>query len=150
MLNGQANGFFKSLRGLKQGDLLSPILFTLAIEVLGRPLDAFFDNPNFIVFRMPKWSQNNNYLSYVDNTIIFRSSHYGAIQMIMNVLEEYEVASGQKISKEKSAFYIHEKALADEVNIVHLIIEFQRHSFPFSYLGYQISYSRRQKGSIKI
>ncbi|XP_075101679.1 uncharacterized protein LOC142177113 [Nicotiana tabacum] len=65
-----------------------------AAEVLGRALDALFDNPDFIGFGMPKWSQNINYLSCVDNTIIFYYSHYGAVHLIMNVLEEYEAVSG--------------------------------------------------------
>ncbi|XP_070050771.1 uncharacterized protein [Nicotiana tomentosiformis] len=33
-------------------------------------------------------------VSYADDTIILCSSHYGAVQLIMNVLEEYEAASG--------------------------------------------------------
>lgn len=94
LLNGQANGFFKSTRGVKQGDPLSPILFILATEVLGRALDALFDNPKFIGFGMPKWGLNINYFSYAENTLIFSSSHYGAIQLIMNILEEYEATSG--------------------------------------------------------
>ncbi|XP_070049029.1 uncharacterized protein [Nicotiana tomentosiformis] len=93
LLNGQANGFFKSSRDVKQGDLLSLSLFILAAEVLGRALDALFDNPNFIGFGMPKWSQNINYLSYADDTIIFCSSHYGAVHLTIKVLEEYGAAS---------------------------------------------------------
>lgn len=53
---------------------------------------------------MPKWSHNINYLSYVDDTIIFNSSRYGDIQLIMNVLEDYEATSGQKVNKDKSSF----------------------------------------------
>ncbi|XP_075087591.1 uncharacterized protein LOC142169604 [Nicotiana tabacum] len=123
--------------------------FILAAEVLGRALDALFDNPDFICFGMPKWSYNINYLSYADDTISFCSSHYGAVQLIMNVLEEYEAASGQKINKEKSSFYMHEDAPADKVNTIHLIIEFQRHPFPFTYLGCPIFYSRRKKDFYK-
>ncbi|XP_070041101.1 uncharacterized protein [Nicotiana tomentosiformis] len=67
----------------------------------------------------------------------------------MNVLEEYEVASSEKINKEKSSFYINAGAQVDEVNTVHLIIEFRRHSFPFTYLSYPIFYSRRRKDFYK-
>ncbi|XP_070042708.1 uncharacterized protein [Nicotiana tomentosiformis] len=145
LLNGQATSFIKSTRGVKQGDPLSPTLFIRATEVLGRALHALYDNPNFIGYGMPKWSQNINYLSYADDTIIFSSLHYGAIQLIMNVLEEYEKASGEKVNKGKSSFYMHEKETYHEANTVHLITEFQRHPFPFTYLGCPIFYSRRKK-----
>nr|XP_009787288.1 PREDICTED: uncharacterized protein LOC104235266 [Nicotiana sylvestris] len=120
LLNGQANGFVKSIRGVKQGDILSPTLFMLTGEVLGRALDALFDNSDFIGFVMPKWSHNINYLSYVDDTIIFSQLHYGAIQLIKNVLEDYEAASGEK-----------------------------RHPFLFIYLGCPIFYSRGKKDFYK-
>ncbi|XP_075076768.1 uncharacterized protein LOC142163386 [Nicotiana tabacum] len=106
-----ANDFFKSTRGVKQDDPLSRTLFILEAGVLGRALDDLFDNLDIIGFAMPKWGHNINYLSYADDIIIFCSSHYGAVQLVMNVLEEYEAAFGQKINKEKSSFYMHEKAL---------------------------------------
>nr|XP_016436408.1 PREDICTED: uncharacterized protein LOC107762555 [Nicotiana tabacum] len=129
--------FTKMLRQIGFGEIFTS-------EVLRRALDALFDNPDFIGFGMLKWSQNINYLSYADDTIISCSSHYGAVQLIMNILGDYEAASGQKINKEKSSVYMHEKAHADEVNIVYLITEFQRKYFPFSYLGCPIFYSRRK------
>lgn len=84
LLNGQANGSQTMWS-------LSPILLILATEVLGRALDALFDNPKFTG---SKWGHNINYFLYAENTIIFSSSHYGAIQLIMNILEEYEATSG--------------------------------------------------------
>ncbi|XP_019251288.1 PREDICTED: uncharacterized protein LOC109230219 [Nicotiana attenuata] len=54
-------------KGVKQGDPLSPTLFILAAEVLGRALDALLNNPDFIGFGMPKWIHNINYLSYAES-----------------------------------------------------------------------------------
>lgn len=52
--NGQSHGLFRSSRGIKQGDLMSPTLFIMTPEALSRDLNALHDNPNFIGYGMLK------------------------------------------------------------------------------------------------
>ncbi|XP_075108937.1 uncharacterized protein LOC142180767 [Nicotiana tabacum] len=82
----QLYGFFKSARGVKQGDPLSPTLFILATEAMSRGLNALHLNLYFYGFGMPKWSPKVNHLVYADDTIIFSSSNATLLQLIMEVL----------------------------------------------------------------
>nr|XP_016496398.1 PREDICTED: uncharacterized protein LOC107815343 [Nicotiana tabacum] len=74
LVNGQPHGFFKSTRGVKQGDPLSTSLFILVAEALSRGLNALHMNLYFCGVGLPKWSPKINHLAYADDTIIFSSS----------------------------------------------------------------------------
>lgn len=63
MINGQQHSFFKSTRGLKQGDPLSPTLFIIAAEVLARGLNNLHKDERYRGFGLPKWSTPINHLS---------------------------------------------------------------------------------------
>nr|XP_016462159.1 PREDICTED: uncharacterized protein LOC107785380 [Nicotiana tabacum] len=86
LLNGQTFEFFKSTRGVKQGDPLSPTLFILAAEALSKGLNSLNRNPYFCGFGFLKWSPKINHLSYADDTIIFSSSDTTFLRLIMEVL----------------------------------------------------------------
>ncbi|XP_070028603.1 uncharacterized protein [Nicotiana sylvestris] len=144
LINGQAHGFFKSSRGVKQGDLVSPTLFILAAEALSRGLNALHTNLYFCGFGMPKWSPKINHLAYTDDMIIFSSSDETSLMLIMQVLNAYEVASGQLVNKTKSAVYLHNLTDMEVVNKVERITGIHRNDFPIIYLGCPIFYGRRK------
>ncbi|XP_059289278.1 uncharacterized protein LOC132042777 [Lycium ferocissimum] len=100
MLNGQPYGFFHSTRWVKKGDplSLSPLslsLFILAAEILSRALNSLFEDPMFRGYGMPKWSVDLNHLAYADDTIIFASADKYSLELIMGVLQRYEMQSGR-------------------------------------------------------
>ncbi|XP_047260900.1 secreted RxLR effector protein 78-like [Capsicum annuum] len=107
LLNGKPKGFFKSSRGLKQGDPLSPTLFIIAAEVLSINLKKLMLTKEFRLFGMPRGSPKLNHLAFADDMIILCKAEMRTLQMVSSTLEGYEVVSGQKINKGKSALYIH-------------------------------------------
>nr|XP_009764832.1 PREDICTED: uncharacterized protein LOC104216481 [Nicotiana sylvestris] len=126
LMNGQASGFFKSTRGVKQVDPLSPALFILSAEVLLRSLNKLFEDKRFIGYGMPKWTDPLNHLAYADDTIIFASADSYSLGKVVEVLKLYEQTSGQLINKSKSSYYMHANVIGELFNTVSAIIGFQR------------------------
>ncbi|WMV50801.1 hypothetical protein MTR67_044186 [Solanum verrucosum] len=109
LINGQVHGFFQSSRGVNQGDPLSPALFILTTEVLTRALNSLFNNEAYMSYGLPKWSDNINHLAYADDTIIFTSVDGKSLNILMQILKDYEAQSGHMINKEKSSFFVYHK-----------------------------------------
>ncbi|XP_075084856.1 uncharacterized protein LOC142168095 [Nicotiana tabacum] len=126
LVNGQSSRFFKSTRGVKQGDPLSPALFILSAEVLSRSLNKLFEDNSFVGFGMPKWSDPLNHLAYADDTIIFASTHPPSLSKIMAVLGNYEKISGHMMNKDKSSYYMHSKVANGLFQAVGAITGFAR------------------------
>lgn len=94
LINGISKGFFHAKQGLKQGDLLSPFLFTLVS-----------DNLNCLIKRAEEWGlvkgfkvENNNvsasHLQFANDTIIFCEAHRSYINNISSLLKCFERISG--------------------------------------------------------
>ncbi|XP_060216354.1 uncharacterized protein LOC132643852 [Lycium barbarum] len=147
LINGQAQGFFKSTKGVKQGDPLSPTLFIIAAECMTRALNELHKKEGYVGYGMPKWSPYINHLAYADDTIIFTSAQPHTLKLVMNTLAEYEKISGQKINKEKSAFYqsVSQTLANSVVECTHI----PRKEFLFTYLGIPIYYGRKRIAHFK-
>ncbi|XP_075101706.1 uncharacterized protein LOC142177140 [Nicotiana tabacum] len=107
------------------------------------------EDKSFVGFGMPKWSDPLNHLAYVDDTIIFASSHPPSLSKIMAVLGNYEKISSQMINKDKSSCYMHSKVANGLFQEDGSIKGFARGKFPFTYLGRPMFYTRRRKDYYK-
>lgn len=94
---------------------------------------------------MLNWITNINHLAYVDRNIIFAyTSGYSSVK-IMSILKKYDIQSGQKIKKDKRAFFIHQNQAPARTLLVQECTSFYTRRFQLNYLGCPISHKRNRK-----
>nr|XP_027109237.1 uncharacterized protein LOC113729105 [Coffea arabica] len=145
VINGSLCGFFKSARGLRQGDPLSPALFIIRAEVLSRSLNQLVSCRGFQGFSIPQGCPSITHLGYADDVLIFSSATASTLRLVMRVLEEYEASSGQLINKTKSCFLVHAKIGRPRRKSIQQVTGFKPMSFAIWYLGYPLYSGRKKK-----
>lgn len=84
-INGSPMGFLKSTRGLRQGDLIFPYIFYLAMEVFSCLLEKEVERGTISL--IPKWKCINlSHLIFVDDLIIFSKADSQSLNSIEGVL----------------------------------------------------------------
>ncbi|XP_027150340.1 uncharacterized protein LOC113750578 [Coffea eugenioides] len=142
LVNGEAAGFFKSSRGVRQGDPVSPGLFVLISEFLGRGLHHLLSNQpgrNFV-----SAGTQVPYLAFADDMLVFTRCSEECLAAIKVFLEEYQDASGQRVNVTKSSFLLPSGASSGQEQLVRRILGFHRGVFPFTYLGAPIFKGRQR------
>ena len=74
LVNGNAKEWVKASKGLRQGDPLSPFLFTLVADVLSRMLLRAEERNSLEAFRVGRNRTRVSHLQFVDDTIFFSST----------------------------------------------------------------------------
>ncbi|XP_074266664.1 uncharacterized protein LOC141589943 [Silene latifolia] len=142
-LNGNQFGYFKGKRGLRQGDPISPLLFTLCLEYFTRILDLVTVTQNFRFHPMCK-ALKLCHLAFADDLLIFCRGDSDSVTVIMRALTTFSNASGLHINKDKSDIFVNGIHGVAEDNILH-ISGFKKGALPFKYLGINISHKRLTK-----
>lgn len=101
LINGCSAGFFKSSRGLRQGDPISPTLFVLAADYLLRILNRLILGKEDMMYRTARYSFGVSHLAYADDIIIFSQAQRPTILKISECLNHYMAVSGQKVNVER-------------------------------------------------
>jgi len=100
--------FFHYERGLRQGDLISPYLFIIMAEKLGRSIGNWRRGGKIHGFTNNNSSIISTHIQFVDDTLIIGKAYVVEAKNYMKILQLYEVASQQKVNFDKSkTFFIH-------------------------------------------
>ncbi|XP_019087314.1 PREDICTED: uncharacterized protein LOC109127232 [Camelina sativa] len=96
---------FKAERGLRQGDPLSPYLFVLCLERLCHQIEFSVASKAWKPITIACGGPKLSHVCFADDLILFAEASFGQIRDIRKVLEQFCLASGQKVSLEKSKIF---------------------------------------------
>ncbi|GKC74471.1 putative reverse transcriptase domain, reverse transcriptase zinc-binding domain protein [Tanacetum coccineum] len=139
-INGAIHGFFKGKRGLRQGDPLSPYLFTLVMEVFTLMLRRRVRSSNFTYHRYCSKLDLIN-LCFADDLFLFAHGDVHSVSIIKEALDEFKDASGLNPSMPKSKAYFCNVLNHIKLDILH-VLPFEEDRLPVKYLGVPLVSSR--------
>ncbi|KAL9673326.1 hypothetical protein QQ045_029582 [Rhodiola kirilowii] len=120
LVNGSLEGYFSSSRGLRQGDPISPYLFTLVMEVLSRILRKFRQSNEF-VFHPKCAGISLSHLMFADDVIIFSKADLGSLMKIKEALSVFHGWSGLEVNVNKSTIYFGGCGEEEQLSFAHAV-----------------------------
>lgn len=105
LFNGGVLDPFLPSRGIRQGDPISPYLFTLCMEVLGRIIDDKCTNNLWNSDKASAGGPAFSHIFFVDDLLLFAKANSLNCESVKDVVEEFCMISGQKINTAKSKVF---------------------------------------------
>lgn len=140
-LNGGTIGFFKGARGLRQGDLVSPYLFTLVMEGFSMLMKQCISEASSFQYHAKCQDQKVTHLCFADDLFIFTRGDVESVEVIKRALDIFRRKSGLTPSLEKSEAFFGNVS-EDVRSAIMNLIPFSAGVFPIRYLGVPLSPAR--------
>ena len=107
LINGTLVGFFRSSRGLCQGDPLSPYLFVIGMDVLSRLINNVVEGNFLTGYKVGDSDKGEeelilSHLLYIDDTLLFCKASQDQLAHLGWILMWFKTLSGLKINLGKS------------------------------------------------
>ena len=98
LVNGYPTSFFKVSRGLRQGDPISPILFVILAECLGRFVDNMVLKGDFVGLNPSSSTLIFSHQKFVDDSIVMGEASMRNARNTKRALTNYSEATSQSIN----------------------------------------------------
>ncbi|KAA3477129.1 reverse transcriptase [Gossypium australe] len=103
--NGRDSEWFSPSRGLRQGDPLSPYLFLICAEGFSTLLEDAKQRGRMGGAPIGREKLSINYLFFADDCILFGDTTREGAKTVRDIIQEYEMCTGQKVNYDKSLVY---------------------------------------------
>ncbi|XP_048498159.1 uncharacterized protein LOC125496676 [Beta vulgaris subsp. vulgaris] len=125
--------YMATLRGLRQGDPISPLLFVICMEYLSRLIRSMEDHPLFKFHPRCKKSKLTP-MVFADDIILCCEGSFPSVYTMLKAFKLFSATSGLQISEQKSDFYT--AGVSQEViQRIKAATNFAHNKLFFRYLG---------------
>lgn len=104
--NGDRVGYFSGGRGLRQGDPISPYLFTIAMEVFNLLMKKNIGNAMDFKYHQGWKKLKVTHLGFADDLIVIGHGDCNSVRVIKETMEEFSNYSGLKVNMQKSTIFL--------------------------------------------
>ncbi|GKA92683.1 RNA-directed DNA polymerase, eukaryota, reverse transcriptase zinc-binding domain protein [Tanacetum coccineum] len=133
-VNGEIHGFFKSKRGVRQGDPISPYLFTLIMEVFNLKIKRHISIDKRFRYHYGCKKLGLTHLCFADDLLLLCHGDPISACILRRGLDEFSMSSGLYPSLEKSTAFFSDMPI-DIKEQISLALPFKEGSLPVRYLG---------------
>lgn len=140
-VNGESSGFFQSTNGIRQGYLLSPYLFVLAMECLSCLLLSCYES-GVIGYHPRTEYLKISHLMFADDVMVFFDGTCNNLHGIAECLDDFTSWSGLQMNTLKAKFFTSGLHQCESIAIASY--GFPSGNLPIRYLGFPLM-SRKLK-----
>ncbi|KAJ9561655.1 hypothetical protein OSB04_006815 [Centaurea solstitialis] len=137
-LNGQTSGYIKGARGIRQGDPLSPYLFTLVMEGFSLFFRRCIDEAASFGFHAGCADLDITHLCFADDLFVFTYGDVGSVEVLKKALHLFAKHSGLSANLQKSEVFF-SNVQVDTQHAILNCLPFSMGSLPIRYLGVPLS-----------
>jgi len=141
---GKLEAFYPS-RGIRQGDLLSPYIFILCMELLGQLIEEKCNDKLWILVKASRSGLAFSHLFFADDLVLLAKADRTNCAAIRDVLDDFCAKSGQKVSESKSRVFFSPNVDRDTLESLYDILGFQSTHNLGKYLGFPINHGGANK-----
>lgn len=101
-VNEKSLGYVIPSRGIRQGDPISLYLFLICSEGFSNLIKQSMGKADLLGLKISRNGPSITHLLFADDSLLFCKADTKHIQCLKQILQKFEVSSGQKVNLEKS------------------------------------------------